>query len=145
MKGNYPYGEQKALARLPNVTVAVFGGPGFVDPRNVKPEDKAEAKKVLLSISGTNGKMLFSNDLAGRILRRAPHIALEAIVGNDERFSPGFIADIITKYGAANPATATALLRGYMKEFAKSPGKTRYALLSVALYALDGKSPPRYR
>lgn len=47
MKGNYPYGEQKTLARLPNVTVAVFGGPGFVDPRNVKPEDKAEAKKAL--------------------------------------------------------------------------------------------------
>lgn len=47
MKGNYPYGEQKALARLPNVTVTVFGGPGFVDPRNVKPEDKAEAQKAL--------------------------------------------------------------------------------------------------
>jgi len=47
MKGNYPYGEQKALARLPNVTVQVFGGLSFVDPKNVKPEDKAEAKKAL--------------------------------------------------------------------------------------------------
>lgn len=47
MKGNYPYGEQKALARLPNVTVQVFGSLSFVDPCNVKLEDKAEAKKAL--------------------------------------------------------------------------------------------------
>lgn len=47
MKGDYPYGEQKALARLPNVTIHAFGNPGFVDPRNVKPRDRAEARKAL--------------------------------------------------------------------------------------------------
>lgn len=47
MKGNYPYGEQKTLASLPNVTVSVFGTPGFVDPRNVQEEDKSEARKAL--------------------------------------------------------------------------------------------------
>ena len=47
MKGNYPYGEQKALSNLPNVTMAVFGSPSFVDPENVKDEDKEEARKAL--------------------------------------------------------------------------------------------------
>ncbi len=47
MKGSFPYGEQKTLACLPNVTVKVFGNLGFVDPRNVKAEDKAEAQKAL--------------------------------------------------------------------------------------------------
>jgi len=47
MKGSYPYGEQKTLASLPNVTVAAFGRLSFVDPRNVQEEDKREAKKAL--------------------------------------------------------------------------------------------------
>jgi cob(I)alamin adenosyltransferase len=47
MKGNYPYGEKKTLTRFPNVTLSIFGGLNFVDPRNVKAEDKAEAKKAL--------------------------------------------------------------------------------------------------
>ena len=47
MKGSYPYGEQKALARLPDVTVAVFGRETFVDPRNVEEVDKQEARKAL--------------------------------------------------------------------------------------------------
>ncbi len=47
MKGSYPYGEQKSLGCLPNVTIKTFGSLGFVDPRNVKEEDKAEAKKAL--------------------------------------------------------------------------------------------------
>jgi cob(I)alamin adenosyltransferase len=47
MKGNYPYGEKKTLARFSNVTLSIFGGLDFVDPRNVKAEDKAEAKKAL--------------------------------------------------------------------------------------------------
>jgi cob(I)alamin adenosyltransferase len=47
MKGDYPYGEQKALSYLPNVTVARFGLPSFVDPENVKEEDKEEARKAL--------------------------------------------------------------------------------------------------
>ena len=47
MKGNYPYGEQKTLASLPNVDVAVYGRLSFVDPNNVEEEDKEEARKAL--------------------------------------------------------------------------------------------------
>ncbi len=47
MKGPFPYGEQKTLARLPNVTVEMFGRLSFVDPRNVEEEDRNEAKKAL--------------------------------------------------------------------------------------------------
>ncbi len=47
MKGDYPYGEQKALVRLPNVTFTRYGHLHFVDPKNVKPEEKAEARKAL--------------------------------------------------------------------------------------------------
>ena len=47
MKGNYPYGEKKSLTRFPNVTLSIFGGPGFVDPRNVKEDDKREARRAL--------------------------------------------------------------------------------------------------
>ena len=47
MKGKYPYGEQKALSHLPNVTMARFGLLSFVDPKNVKEEEKKEARKAL--------------------------------------------------------------------------------------------------
>jgi len=47
MKGNYPYGEQKTLARLPNVTLAVFGRVTFVDPNNIEEEDRREARRAL--------------------------------------------------------------------------------------------------
>lgn len=47
MKGNFPYGEQKILSELPNVTFARFGFESFVDPANVKPEEKEEARKAL--------------------------------------------------------------------------------------------------
>ena len=47
MKGNYPYGEKKTLAHFPNVTFSIFGSLGFVDPRNVKEEDRKEARKAL--------------------------------------------------------------------------------------------------
>lgn len=47
MKGGFPYSEQKALAHLPNVTYQRFGGLHFVDPNDVKPEDKEEARKAL--------------------------------------------------------------------------------------------------
>ena len=47
MKGKYPYGEQRALARLPNVTIAMFGREGFVDPNNVTEEDRREARRAL--------------------------------------------------------------------------------------------------
>lgn len=47
MKGTYPYGEQQALAYLPNVTVDRFGQLDFVDPRNIRAEEKEEAEKAL--------------------------------------------------------------------------------------------------
>lgn len=47
MKGDFPYGEQKILSELPGVTFDRFGFQDFVDPNNVKPEEKAEAQKAL--------------------------------------------------------------------------------------------------
>ncbi|MEE8354037.1 MAG: cob(I)yrinic acid a,c-diamide adenosyltransferase [Dehalococcoidales bacterium] len=47
MKGDYPYGERRALAALPNVAVSLFGQDHFVDPENVRPEEIAEAKRGL--------------------------------------------------------------------------------------------------
>ncbi|MFC1905754.1 cob(I)yrinic acid a,c-diamide adenosyltransferase [Chloroflexota bacterium] len=47
MKGEFPYGEQKMLSTLPNVTFERFGSEEFVDPANVKPEEKEEAGKAL--------------------------------------------------------------------------------------------------
>jgi cob(I)alamin adenosyltransferase len=47
MKGDFPYGEQKILSELPNVTFDRFGFQDFVDPTNVKPEEKEEARKAL--------------------------------------------------------------------------------------------------
>jgi cob(I)alamin adenosyltransferase len=47
MKGNFPYGEQKILSQLPNVTFARFGQESFVDPNNVTQKEKEEARKAL--------------------------------------------------------------------------------------------------
>jgi cob(I)alamin adenosyltransferase len=47
MKGEYPYGEQKTLALLPNISMARFGSLEFVDPANVKPEEREEARLAL--------------------------------------------------------------------------------------------------
>jgi cob(I)alamin adenosyltransferase len=47
LKGDYPYGERNILSQLPNVTVASFGSAGFVDPQNIKPEEKGEAERAL--------------------------------------------------------------------------------------------------
>jgi len=47
MKGDYPYGERRALAHLPNVTISLFGQETFVDPANVRPEEIAEARRGL--------------------------------------------------------------------------------------------------
>ncbi|MDD5083089.1 MAG: cob(I)yrinic acid a,c-diamide adenosyltransferase [Dehalococcoidales bacterium] len=47
MKGDYPYGERQVLSLLPNVKVATFGSLEFVDPNNVKPEEKEQAKLAL--------------------------------------------------------------------------------------------------
>jgi cob(I)alamin adenosyltransferase len=47
MKGEYPYGEQKTLALLPNISVARFGSLEFVDPANVKLEEREQARLAL--------------------------------------------------------------------------------------------------
>ncbi len=47
MKGDFPYGEQKILSELSNITFERFGFQDFVDPANVKPEEKEEARKAL--------------------------------------------------------------------------------------------------
>jgi cob(I)alamin adenosyltransferase len=47
MKGDFPYGEQKVLSELPNVSFSRFGFQDFVNPANVKPEEKEEARKAL--------------------------------------------------------------------------------------------------
>lgn len=47
MKGEYPYGEQKSLKLLPGISVARFGSLEFVDPSNVKPEEKEQARLAL--------------------------------------------------------------------------------------------------
>ena len=47
MKGSYAYGERNILSKLPNVDVASFGSLGFVDPANVKPEEKEQAGQAL--------------------------------------------------------------------------------------------------
>jgi len=47
MKGDYPYGEWEALARFPNITVARFGFRTFTDPKNVKPEEREQARLAL--------------------------------------------------------------------------------------------------
>jgi len=47
MKGDFPYGEQKILSELSNVTFDRFGFRDFVDPAHVKPEEREEARKAL--------------------------------------------------------------------------------------------------
>jgi len=47
MKGDYLYGERRILSRLPNVHVVGFGGKGFIDPANVKPEEVEQVKQGL--------------------------------------------------------------------------------------------------
>jgi cob(I)alamin adenosyltransferase len=47
MKGDYPYGECKILSQLPNVKIAKFGSQQFIDPTNIKPEEKEQARQAL--------------------------------------------------------------------------------------------------
>jgi cob(I)alamin adenosyltransferase len=47
MKGEYPYGEQQVLSRLPNVSFSRFGHEHFVDPAKIKPEEREQAEKAL--------------------------------------------------------------------------------------------------
>ena len=47
MKGDYPYGERNILSQLPNVDLASFGSLEFVDPADVKPGDREQARLAL--------------------------------------------------------------------------------------------------
>ncbi len=47
MKGDYPYGERSILSQLANVTLESFGSDEFIDPANIKPEEKEQAQKAL--------------------------------------------------------------------------------------------------
>lgn len=47
MKGNYPYGERNILARLPNVSFQSFGHEHFIDPQNVKEDEREQARRAL--------------------------------------------------------------------------------------------------
>jgi cob(I)alamin adenosyltransferase len=47
MKDSYPYGESNILSKLPNTTMVSFGSPEFIDPANVKPEEKEQARQAL--------------------------------------------------------------------------------------------------
>ena len=47
MKAGQPSGEWQVLSGLQNVTVSRFGARVFVDPDNVKPEDREEATQAL--------------------------------------------------------------------------------------------------
>jgi len=47
MKGDYPYGERNILSKLPNVKFDSFGSLEFVNPENVKPEEKEQARRAL--------------------------------------------------------------------------------------------------
>ena len=49
MKGSFPYGEQKTLSQLPNVTFKKFGFETFCDPANIRPEEKEQAQDALLA------------------------------------------------------------------------------------------------
>lgn len=47
MKGNYPYGERNILPKLENVSYQNFGHENFVDPNNIKKEEREQASKAL--------------------------------------------------------------------------------------------------
>lgn len=47
MKGDYAYGEYQALAKFPNVEISQFGFRKFVDPANIKPEEREQAARAL--------------------------------------------------------------------------------------------------
>ena len=47
MKAGYPSGEWDILSKLQNVAIAKFGAGPFVNPANIKPQDREEAVKAL--------------------------------------------------------------------------------------------------
>lgn len=51
MKGDYPYGERNVLKRLPNLSFQSFGHEHFIDPENVKEEEREQARQGLRAAS----------------------------------------------------------------------------------------------
>ena len=47
LKGDYPYGERMMFALLPNVTFESFGHEHFVNPAQIKPEEREQARQGL--------------------------------------------------------------------------------------------------
>ncbi len=47
MKGDYPYGEWKALEKFTSAHIARFGFREFTDPANIKAEEKEQARLAL--------------------------------------------------------------------------------------------------
>ena len=47
MKGDYPYGEREILSQLPNVTMVSSGSGEFIDPANIKSQDREAACSAL--------------------------------------------------------------------------------------------------
>jgi len=45
--GDYPYGERVILSQLPNVSIKSFGSQGLVNPEDIKPEEKEQARQAL--------------------------------------------------------------------------------------------------
>ncbi len=58
MKSDYSYGERNILSKLPDITMASFGSLEFVNPANVKPEEKEQARQAL---AATREAMLSGN------------------------------------------------------------------------------------
>ena len=101
MKGSFPYGEQKTLSQLPNVTFVRFGSQTFVDPNNVTKVDKEEAKKALNAAR----KAILSNNYAIVILDEINVAAAWKLIDIDEvikliREKPKKVELILTGRGA---------------------------------------------
>ncbi len=47
LKGDYPYGEWNILSQLPGVDFARFGSREFIDPENIRTEDREQARQAL--------------------------------------------------------------------------------------------------
>ena len=52
MKGDYPYGERNTLALLPNVSFESYGHEHFIDPQDVKEEEREQARQALAAARG---------------------------------------------------------------------------------------------
>jgi len=97
MKGSCPYGEQRVLASLPNVTLHRFGRQEFCDPREVKPEEREEAEKALAAAS----EAVFSGDYDLVVLDEVNVAASWGLVAVDQvvdlvKSKPGEVTLILT-------------------------------------------------